>query len=221
MRTPRFDLITAAKRFSKLSTNRKKSNSIGMIVVGVIGIIIGIPFFFIDRDFALIGILIALFSGLILIPGLIGFSVAAAEEQEQKEYEEKLLKANMATIDRMDGKTFERFLAALFKKQGYAVQLTKASGDYGVDLILNKDETKIIVQAKRYANKVSIDAVQEISAAKGYYHATNAWVVTNNFFTGPAINLANANGIRLIDRKELIEIICSTKDTVAEAEVRK
>ena len=52
---------------------------------------------------------------------------------------------------------------------------------------------------------MGIKAVQEIFTAKGYYGADECWVITNNFFTDPAIKLASANNVILIDRDQLIE----------------
>ena len=52
---------------------------------------------------------------------------------------------------------------------------------------------------------MGIKAVQEIFSAKSYYGADECWVITNNFFTDPAIKLAFANNVILIDRDQLIE----------------
>jgi restriction system protein len=120
---------------------------------------------------------------------------------------EKLRKSGMQEIDKMDGIQFEYYLKELFKSQGYIVEVTKASGDFGADLILKSKEKKIVVQAKRYTNNVGIKAVQEISAAMKYYNAHECWVVTNSYFTKAAEKLASTVGVRLIDRNELIDSI--------------
>ena len=87
--------------------------------------------------------------------------------------------SNISDTDKMTGNEFEDFLQSLFLLLGYKVNKTKLSGDFGADLILEKDE-KIIVQAKRYNKKVSLSAIQEITAAKKHYAVNNAWVITNN-----------------------------------------
>jgi restriction system protein len=43
-------------------------------------------------------------------------------------------------------------------------------------------------------------AIQEVVAAKAFYKANTAIVITNNFFTQSAINLAKVNHVILIDR---------------------
>ena len=65
----------------------------------------------------------------------------------------------------------------------------------------------IAVQAKRYSSSVGVKAVQEIIGAVKMYDATEAWVVTNSYFTKQAIKLADINDVYLVDRKELIDMI--------------
>jgi restriction system protein len=71
---------------------------------------------------------------------------------------------------------------------------------------------KIVVQAKRYSKKVGLKAVQEIVSAKSYYKADECWVITNNYFTAPAMKLGNSNEVLLIDRDELIEWMLEDKE---------
>ncbi|MBY0120924.1 restriction endonuclease [Bacillus sp. S/N-304-OC-R1] len=110
-------------------------------------------------------------------------------------------------IDKMDGIQFEHYLKELFINQGYKVEVTSASGDFGADLILKKDNNKIVVQAKRFSKSVGVKAIQEVKASQNYYNANESWVVTNNYFTSPAEKLALSNNVKLIDREELIKLI--------------
>lgn len=120
---------------------------------------------------------------------------------------ERLRKSGIADIDKMDGRQFEHYLGHLFRSQGYAVKVTRAAGDYGADLVLQKGGEKIVVQAKRYSKSVGIDAVQQVHSSKSYYGAQKAWVLSNREYTEAARNLAKTNGVRLIGRDELIEMI--------------
>ena len=86
---------------------------------------------------------------------------------------------------------------------GYLVAVTKATGDQGADLVIEKFGEKTAVQAKCYADKVGNYAVQEVLAAKSMYKAHRAMVVTNNYFTDAAKSLATANRIELWDRDKL------------------
>lgn len=97
------------------------------------------------------------------------------------------------------GQEFEIYLKELFEKQGYYVELTKTTGDQGADLIITKNDVKIVVQAKFYSNPVGNKAVQEIVAAIAFYGANQGMVITNNYYTNSAKELAEANNIILWD----------------------
>lgn len=123
----------------------------------------------------------------------------------------RLRRAGIKEIDAMTGEEFEQYLGYLFQKRGFKVSITKTSGDYGADLILEDREDVIAVQAKRYSGTVGVKAVQEIIGALKMYEATEAWVVTNSYFTKQAQILAETNDVYLIDRDELIDLILETK----------
>ena len=80
----------------------------------------------------------------------------------------------MQAIDRMRGIEFEQFCAELFRRKGFKVATTQASGDQGADLILEGKNGRAVVQAKRSKSKVGNWAVQEVLAAKGFYAARRA-----------------------------------------------
>jgi restriction system protein len=122
-------------------------------------------------------------------------------------YRTKLRKSNINEIDSMDGVQFEHYLKELYKSKGYRVELTPTTGDFGADLILNKDGKRFVVQAKRYSKPVGIKAVQEVVSAIKMYRATEAWVVTNNVYTKAAIELAKTHDVVLIGREQLIDLI--------------
>jgi restriction system protein len=117
------------------------------------------------------------------------------------------INSGIKTVDMMKGIEFESFLLAHFEKLGYKVKLTKKSNDYGADLLLRKKGRIIVVQAKRYSKKVGIKAVQELVASLKYYKASEGIVITNNYFTKNAINLAKVNCVELWDRKKLTTIM--------------
>jgi restriction system protein len=110
-------------------------------------------------------------------------------------------------VDKMDGHDFEHYLAPLFERLGYRAEVTKGSGDFGADLILRKKGKKYVVQAKRYSGSIGVSAVQEVVGALGYYKAHGAMVVTNNYFTPAAEELAKHNRVQLIDRDELAHMM--------------
>lgn len=137
-----------------------------------------------------------------------------------RKQQKALLKADMPYIDKMDGRQFEIYLQVLFRHLGYHLEVTKQSGDFGADLVMERDG-KIVVQAKRYGykNRVSLSAVQEVYGAKAYYQANQAWVVTNSYFTKQAKELAAACGVKLVDRKGLQDLIRAINPTFEAKEI--
>src|SRR6266545_773584 len=126
--------------------------------------------------------------------------------------ERRLACSGIREIDEMDGITFERRMAVLFRNLGYRVARTQARGDYGADLVLEKDGVRAIVQAKRWTKNVGVKAIQEAVAAKPMYHCSRAIVVTNRYFTEQAKRLAKANDVGLWDRNDLVRALTRTAE---------
>lgn len=119
---------------------------------------------------------------------------------------------DMATVDLMDGIEFENFIASLLKLSGIKkVDLTPASGDYGVDIVTKDGGEKSVFQCKCYGQNLGIKPVQEVFAGKMHYGAEKAFVVTNFYFTQNAKALARATGVELWDREVLIRLIKAAK----------
>ena len=123
---------------------------------------------------------------------------------------EVISKKDKLNLDNVNsGVEFENYLKYIFEELGYEVETTKASGDQGADLIITKGEVRTAVQAKFYSSTVGNKAVQEVVASMKFYNATNAMVVTNNYYTSGARELAKANGVSLWD-KDMLESIVLT-----------
>lgn len=118
---------------------------------------------------------------------------------------EKINKLDINNVT--SGEDFEKFLKEVFSRLGYQVALTQQTRDQGADLILQKELVKIVVQAKFYSSSVGNKAVQEVIASKSFYNADSCMVVTNNTFTSAALELAQVNNVKLIDGKELNNMI--------------
>ena len=121
-------------------------------------------------------------------------------------------KPTIDDIDLMTGVEFEQFIADYFKKKGYQATITKGSGDQGIDVIIEKDTIRIGIQAKCYGSSVGNTAVQEAVAGKAFYNLDRIMVITNNFFSNSAIQLAQANNVVLWDRNILKEKISTMDD---------
>ncbi len=100
----------------------------------------------------------------------------------------------------MDGHDYEYKVAQYLRNHGYTgVEVTQASGDYGVDVTAYKGHSKYAVQCKYYSKPVGVGAIQEAVAGMAMYDCDKAMVVTNNTFTKAAQNLADKNNVILLD----------------------
>lgn len=134
--------------------------------------------------------------------------------RKASQFEEKLKRLSrnnfsFEEIEQMSGVEFEEFLANLYSKAGYKVTLTKKTGDQGADILVEKDRQTTAIQAKRYKGNVGNKAVQEIVSAMKFYDCDLAMVITTGNFTKGAVELAEYNGVRLIDGNNLDNLITS------------
>lgn len=99
------------------------------------------------------------------------------------------------------GVEYEEYVSERLAASGFSnIQSTPTSGDYGADIICEKDGLKYCVQCKKYSNSVGVAAVQEICAAKAHYKCDYAVVITNNAFTAQAKQLAGDNSVILVEK---------------------
>lgn len=111
-------------------------------------------------------------------------------------------------FDEMEGHDFEYFCAELLQKHGFLdVQVTKGSGDYGIDILAEKDGITYAIQCKRYQEPVGVKAIQEAYAGRDYYDRMVGAVLTNQYFTSPAVEAAKKLKILLWDRGYLEEMM--------------
>jgi HJR/Mrr/RecB family endonuclease len=106
-------------------------------------------------------------------------------------------------IDGMEGVEFEGYVAARLQRAGWDVSFTPAVGDYGVDLIAEKDGQHVAIQCKRQGKAVGIAAVQQVVSGARHHGCARSIVVSNQEFTTAAKQLAFTHGCQLIGRKAL------------------
>src|SRR3954467_5116461 len=85
--------------------------------------------------------------------------IVAAKLGARLFWRRRLLGAGIGDIDKMDGRTFERYLEAGFRRLGYAVELTRPAGDFGDDLVARKGDERTVIQAKSCRRKIGVKAV--------------------------------------------------------------
>ncbi len=141
--------------------------------------------------------------------------------QSLREKEEDFVKLHLSIdpgtelsrVDKMTGVQFEKWCGNFFSVAGYSdVQFTKTTGDFGADLICIQSGEKAVVQCKCFQSALGLKPIQEVIGAIGYYKANKGIVVTNNYFTPSAKQLALETGIQLMDRDYLIKKIGEFKE---------
>lgn len=107
----------------------------------------------------------------------------------------------ISRMDELDGHDFEFFCADLLRAQGFIdVEVTRGSGDFGVDILAEKDGVTYAVQCKRYNGPVGVEAVLRTYGGLAYYERMVGAVMTNQYFTSPAVEAAKKLHILLWDR---------------------
>jgi len=110
--------------------------------------------------------------------------------------------------DDMEGHAFEQFCADLLRRRGFKdVKVTRGSGDFGIDILAERDGISYGIQCKNYTSPIGVKAVQEVYAGRDYYDCMVGVVMSNQYFTGPAVEAAKKLKIVLWDRGYMEEMM--------------
>lgn len=122
-------------------------------------------------------------------------------------------------FDLLEGHEFEYYCADLLMKRGFQeVEVTRGSGDYGIDILAERDGVTYAIQCKCYSAPVGVKAVQEAYAGRDYYDRMVGAVLTNQYFTAPAAEAAKKLKILLWDRDYMERMM---EDRVHSSETRR
>jgi restriction system protein len=119
---------------------------------------------------------------------------------------------NLAAMDWLD---FENLIRELFEKEfsknGGEVKITQASRDGGVDAIAFDPDPirggKIVIQAKRYTNTVSVAAVRDLYGTIVNEGANKGILVTTADYGRDAYEFAKDKPITLLSGSELLHLL--------------
>lgn len=107
----------------------------------------------------------------------------------------------LAQIDLMEGHVFEHWSADLLRDLGFTnVEVTRGSGDQGVDVLAEKEGIRYAIQCKCYHSPLGNTPIQEVHAGKEMYRCQIGAVMTNQYFTPGGLELAERTGTLLWDR---------------------
>lgn len=109
-------------------------------------------------------------------------------------------------FENIDAYEFEDFVLRLMQKLGYKGWLTPKSGDFGVDVIAEKDKSRLAIQAKKYSsqNMVSVKDVNQLAGGAKYWECAGSLLVTTSALSGNAKLLCEKLKIDYWEKKELI-----------------
>jgi len=110
-----------------------------------------------------------------------------------------------------NGLDFERQVHALLKKMGFEAEITKASGDGGIDIIAHSKEHitggKYIIQCKDWSNPVGEPPVRDLYGVVAAEKANKGILITTSTFTSPAIKFAENKPLELIDGTKFNQLL--------------
>lgn len=106
-------------------------------------------------------------------------------------------------IAKMDKAQFVIYVARLFSRKGYHVQLTPVVDNHDVDMIVAKMGVTIAVGCMLTDKIVGKQDVAKIFTGKDFYNAPNAMALTNMYFDRSALEYAKAEHVSLVDRNIL------------------
>lgn len=154
-----------------------------------------------------------------LVKGII-YLIALASNEKAKRDEEKrykdLLNTNiqeqLIKVDNLEGLQFEKYIGELLKKIGFKnVLVTKGSGDFGADIVAEKDGNKYAFQCKRFSSTIGPKPIGEVLRGMNKYKCNKGVVITNNYFTNQAIQEAEVSNVELWDRDKISFLIGNNK----------
>lgn len=111
--------------------------------------------------------------------------------------------SKQSEVSSMDGVQYEHYCAAVLTEAGWHASVTKSTGDQGADVLATNANRRVAMQCKKYSSPVGNAAVQEVHAARTYWSATHAAVVTNAGYTKAAQELAQKTGVVLLHHSDL------------------
>jgi Flp pilus assembly protein TadD/HJR/Mrr/RecB family endonuclease len=117
-------------------------------------------------------------------------------------------------LDTLSGTEFEGLITRLLERMGFRAEMTKASGDGGIDIVATLDQPvtggRYLIQCKRYAqdSPVGAAAVREFyGALTADRHAVKGILITTSGFTAQAQEFAGELPIELIGRDQLQRLL--------------
>jgi hypothetical protein len=123
------------------------------------------------------------------------------------------LSSEAESIGDLSGVDFERLIVALLTQMGFQAEMTKLSGDGGIDIVAHLDRPIIggryLFQCKRFApdNLVGAPTIRDFYGAVTADRAVKGVFVTTSDFTPQAREFAEKTGLELINLAQLRQLL--------------
>ncbi len=134
-----------------------------------------------------------------------------AYRKSVEQYKEWFIRTKEQFWFSLDGYKFEHEVAHLFKQVGYQADVTRGSGDGGVDIYIRNDEKKAIVQCKAYKKPIGPSVVRDLYGVMQHLNVVEAFLVTLNGVTIGAEQFIQEKNITVLDVRDLIRLQMSVE----------
>ena len=186
-----------------MARRRRKKDDIASLIPVLAGLIILVKILSSKQATnSLISVIVMGFFVFVAISGLLWF----LRMKKKAKLRQALLLAGTANPMQLTPEQYEQFCATLLENNGWSTRLTKKSGDFGADIIAEKNGERLVIQCKQWSKSVGIQAVQEAHTAVSHYKATRGLVVTTTGYTPAAKNIAKSAGVRLLSHTDLVNM---------------
>lgn len=117
------------------------------------------------------------------------------------------LYANFEDLNKINWRKFEELSAQFFKNKGYDVMLGKGRKDGGADIIAQKDTEVIIIQCKKWKDKVGVSEIKAFHDDVSYGNYSSGFLVCSNDITRDSKNLIEERKyeIKVIDKNHILQ----------------
>lgn len=110
---------------------------------------------------------------------------------------------------------FEKVVAQGFSTHGFSAQLTAEGGDGGIDIVLERQGQRYLVQAKHWrARSVGVEVVRALYGVVCADGASGGYVVTSGVFTKAASDFAAGKPIWLVSGQRLRNLLAAGRASV-------
>ena len=110
----------------------------------------------------------------------------------------------------LSGYQFEKEVAKLYETRGYGVQVTKGSGDGGIDIFLEKAGRRYGVQCKNHHKAIGPAAIRDLYGAMSHEGLDAGIFIASSGYTKGAKEFARNKAITLLDINNVLRMHAAT-----------